>query len=253
MKPRSLSVFFPMYNELLNIEKVLAEAQRVIPALGFSDYEILIVDDGSRDGCDHIVEVESARNAHIRLVRHEQNQGYGVALRTGFTQATKEAVFYTDCDLPVDLQDIQKALPLLENADLVVGYRIKRHETLRRAIYSRIYNLLMKMLFGVHVRDVNFSFKLVSREVLEQIHLTATTVFIDGQLLAEAHSKGFKIVEIPVVYRPRNFGSSNFNSLRTAFATLAEMLAYRWNLWFHLEETTKKEKVVELEQPFPVD
>ena len=245
MAAKSFSVFFPMYNESLNIEKVLIEAQRVIPTLGFADYEILIVDDGSQDGCDRLVETWMEKNAHIRLVLHPKNMGYGVALRTGFTQATKEAVFYTDCDLPVDLWDIQRALPLLENADLVIGYRIKRYETARRALYSRVYNMLVRLLFGVHVRDVNFSFKLVSREVLDQINLTATTVFIDGQLLAEAHKKGFKIVEIPVEYHPRRLGSSNFNSLRTAYATLVEMLGYRWGSWFRLEKLEKKDKAIE--------
>jgi glycosyltransferase involved in cell wall biosynthesis len=152
--------------------------------------------------------------------------GYGVALRTGFTEANREAVFYTDCDLPADLHDLARALPLLQEADLVIGYRVKRYETLRRAIYSRIYNLLMRLLFGVHVRDVNFSFKLVRGEVLDAICLSAKTVFIDGQLLAEAVRHGYKIAEIPVEYTPRKFGRSNFDSLKTAWATLTEMTGY---------------------------
>lgn len=226
MRPQSLSIFFPMYNERQNIEQTLDQAEEVIPKLGFRDYEILVIDDGSRDGCDRLVEGRAQRNEHIRLVRHTHNQGYGAALRTGFTQANREVVFYTDCDLPADLMDIQRALPLLENADLVIGYRIKRHETLRRAIYSRIYNLLMRLLFGVHVRDVNFSFKLVNRSVLQRIHLTAGTVFIDGQLLAEAVRYGFRIAELPIEYTPRRFGRSNFDSLRTAWLTLKELLGY---------------------------
>jgi glycosyltransferase involved in cell wall biosynthesis len=226
MQIKSLSVFFPMYNERHNIEAVLAQAKAVIPELGFSDYEILFVDDGSRDGCDLLVEAQAQHDPHIRLVRHPHNMGYGAALRTGFTQADREAVFYTDCDLPVDLRDIARALSRLQEADLVIGYRIKRHETLRRAVYSRIYNLLMRLLFGVRVRDVNFSFKLVRGEVLRNICLSAKTVFIDGQLLAEAVRCGYKIAEIPVEYTPRKFGRSNFDSLKTAWATLTEMLGY---------------------------
>jgi glycosyltransferase involved in cell wall biosynthesis len=218
-----------MYNERRNIEQVLAQAETVIPELGFSDYEILIIDDGSRDGCDALVEAQAQCHPHIRLVRHPQNMGYGVALRTGFTEADREAVFYTDCDLPADLRDLARALPLLQEADLVIGYRVKRYETLRRAIYSRIYNLLMRLLFGVHVRDVNFSFKLVRGEVLDAICLSAKTVFIDGQLLAEAVRHGYKIAEIPIEYTPRKFGRSNFDSLKTAWATLTEMVGYWLN------------------------
>ncbi len=225
MRQQKLSVFFPMYNEKQNISHVLNRAQEVIPTLGFADYEILVIDDGSSDGCDQVVKSYAEHNQHIHLIQHPCNLGYGAALDTGFTQATGDYVFYTDSDLPVDLQDIARVIPLLENADVVVGYRIKRHETVRRAIYSRIYNILMRLLFGVHVRDVNFSFKLVSRSVLQKIRLSARTVFIDGQLLAESIRHGFRIVEIPVEYIPRHFGHSSFDSLRVAWDTLNEMLA----------------------------
>jgi glycosyltransferase involved in cell wall biosynthesis len=215
-----------MYNERQNIEQVLDRAEEVIPDLGFQNYEILIIDDGSRDGCDRIVEERARADEHLRLYRHARNEGYGAALRTGFQQASREAVFYTDCDLPADLRDLEIAIPLLEEADLVIGYRKERHETLRRAIYSRTYNFLMRFLFGVFVRDVNFSFKLVRRSALQKINLTAETVFIDGQLLAEARRQGFKIVEIPIEYTPRRFGKSNFDSLKTAWATLVEIVQY---------------------------
>ena len=109
-----------------------------------------------------------------------------------------------------------------------VGYRIRRYDTPRRAVYSKVYNLLMRVLFGVRVRDVNFSFKLVSRKVLDHIRLSAATVFIDGQLLAEAKRHGFVVAELPIDYRPRKVGSSSFNSLRAAWDTLVEMLRHRF-------------------------
>lgn len=226
-RPSSLSIFFPMYNERENILQVLAEAARVLPTLGLRDYEILIIDDGSQDGSAEMVADCARHDPHIRLVRHPRNLGYGAALRTGFASASREAVFYTDSDLPVDLREIEVALREIEHADLVIGYRVRRHETLRRAIYSRIYNRLMQWMFDVRVRDVNFSFKMIRREVLERISLTAGTVFIDGQLLAEAQRLGCRIVEVPVQYRPRQHGASSFDSLRAAWDTLWEMASYR--------------------------
>lgn len=226
MQPQSLSFFFPMYNESQNIAHTLDEAERILPELGFSDYEILVIDDGSQDGCTQIVEARARQNPCIHLIRHPKNLGYGRALRTGFTQASKDVVFYTDCDLPIDLHVLEDALLLLNGSDLVIGYRIKRYETLRRAVYSRIYNLLMRLLFNVHVRDVNFSCKLVRRAVIDDINLTAGTVFIDGQLLAESVDHGYRICEMPVNYTPRRFGKSNFDSLQTAWRTLQEMLGY---------------------------
>jgi glycosyltransferase involved in cell wall biosynthesis len=152
----------------------------------------------------------------VRAIHHPHNLGYGAALRTGFRHASKELVFYTDCDEPVDLSELKRALAYMQpGVDLVVGYRVRRHDTLRRWIYSRIYNLLVRFLFGVPVRDVNFSFKLDSG-----------STFIDGELLAEACRAGCTIKEIGVEYRPRQCGKSSFDSWHAALHALGEMMAY---------------------------
>lgn len=228
MQPLTLSVFFPMYNESANIAVTLERALAVIPSLGFADFEILVIDDGSRDDSALVVRRAAQSEPRIRLVSHPRNLGYGAALRTGFTAARGDVVFYTDSDLPIDLSELERALPLLAGTDLVIGYRLRRHDTPRRAVYSKVYNLLMRALFGVRVRDVNFSFKLVRRRVLDTIELSASTVFIDGQLLAEAVRRGFQITEMPIEYTPRRVGTSSFDSLRAAWVTLVEMLRYRF-------------------------
>jgi glycosyltransferase involved in cell wall biosynthesis len=240
MPPQSLSIFFPMFNERENIERVIASVEELIPKLALKDYEISVIDDGSCDGCTQIVQEWSTRNSHVRLVIHPQNMGYGAALRTGFTTGNCDAVFYTDCDLPHDLNELIKALPLLNSADLVVGYRHERYLTLRRAIYSRVYNMLMRLLFNIRVSDVNCSFKLVRKQVLDRINLTATTAFIDGQLLVEASRLGYSIVEIPVKYTPRHLGRSNFDSLWAAWSTLVEMTRYWFRYVFHLRLAIEK-------------
>lgn len=228
MQPPTLSVFFPMYNESANIAVTLERALAAIPSLGFADFEILVIDDGSRDDSALVVRRAAEREPRIRLVSHPRNLGYGAALRTGFTAARGDVVFYTDSDLPIELGEIARALPLLAGTDLVIGYRLRRYDTPRRALYSKVYNLLMRILFGVRVRDVNFSFKLVRRRVLDAIKLSAATVFIDGQLLAEAVRHGFQITEMPIEYTPRQVGTSSFDSVRAAWVTLVEMLRYRF-------------------------
>jgi glycosyltransferase involved in cell wall biosynthesis len=216
-----------MYNERDNIAVTLDRALAVIPTLGFADFEIVVIDDGSRDDSALVVRRAALSEPRIRLVSHPRNLGYGAALRTGFMAARGDVVFYTDSDLPVDLSEIARALPLLEDADLVIGYRRRRYDTPRRAVYSKVYNLLMRALFGVRVRDVNFSFKLVRRRALDAIQLTASTVFIDGQLLAAAVHGGFRIAELPIDYTPRKIGKSSFDSWHAAWVTLVEMLRYR--------------------------
>ncbi|HEY71927.1 MAG: glycosyltransferase family 2 protein [Chloroflexi bacterium] len=222
----SLTLFFPMYNERETVARMTSKALDVLETLT-ADYEVIIVDDASHDGSEQIADELARQHPQVRVIHHPQNLGYGAALRTGLQSASKELVFYTDCDEPVDLQEIGRALALIgPNADLVLGYRIKRYDTLRRFVYSKVYNWLCRLLFGVRARDVNFSFKLLKREVLEHIHLSAGSVFIDGELLAEAVRCGYEIVEIPVEYFPRRSGKSSFDSLSAAFYTLEEMLAY---------------------------
>jgi len=225
----AISLFMPMYNERAYVDRMVASAQAVLEKLA-DEYEVLIVDDGSTDGSAQIADRLTSENGHVRVLHHPRNLGYGAALRTGFANASKELVFYTDCDEPVDLNDLGRALALMTpDVDLIVGYRTDRHDTPRRWLYSHVYNALMRLLFDVRVRDVNFSFKLVRRAVLHRVSLRAGSTFIDGELLAEAVRHGFRIVEIPVEYHPRIAGKSSFDGLDAAIYTLREMLSYSWH------------------------
>ncbi len=222
---RSITLFYPMYNELKSVEPMTRKALQVMQSIS-DEFEILIIDDGSSDGSEQLADELAQLDARIRVIHHQGNKGYGQALRTGWAGATKDIVIYTDCDEPFDLWLIGEALDHLEGHDMVIGYRLQRWEGLRRYVYSKIYNLLVRFLFGVHVKDVNFSLKVIRRELLQKLHLGAGSVFIDGELLAEAMRYGPRIYEMPVQYLPRKQGVSHFNSLRAATYTLKEIWAY---------------------------
>lgn len=227
-KPFSISLFFPMYNEVDSVEGMIQKALVVLQKVT-NDFEIIIVNDGSTDGSEILADRLAAANPHVHVIHHQGNKGYGQALRTGFASASKDIVMYTDCDEPADLWLIRDALPHFANHDMVIGYRLNRWEGIRRFIYSLGYNAMVRLLFGVHVRDINFSFKLIRRDALKHITLSAESVFIDGELLAEATRLGLRIYQIPVEYRARKYGVSHFNSIRAATHTLEEIWTY-WRL-----------------------
>jgi dolichol-phosphate mannosyltransferase len=223
----SITIFLPMHNEYATVERMVSKALESLSSTT-DDYEMLIIDDCSSDGSEEIAQRLAVEHNAVRVIRHPVNRGYGAALRTGFCNASKDLVLYTDCDEPVDLGELRRALPLAQRYDAVVGYRLDRHDTPRRWLYSKIYNFLVRRLFGVPVRDVNFSFKLIHRRALDRLTLSARSVFIDGELLAELVRHGLTITEIPIEYQPRQHGSSNFDSFRAAWETLGEIVSYWW-------------------------
>lgn len=219
-----------MHDERESLPATAGRALAVLNGLGL-EYELLIVDDGSSDGSERLAAELQAREPHVRVLRHEQNLGYGQALRSGFAAARGEIVAYTDCDQPADLGRLPEALRLFDDpaVDLVIGYRLSRaQDGLRRRAFALAYNLLVRALFSVRVRDVNFAFKLIRRRALLGLRLSARTGFIDGQLLSEARRLGLRLVEIPVHYRPREHGRSHFDGLRPALENLKEMLGLRF-------------------------
>jgi glycosyltransferase involved in cell wall biosynthesis len=224
----NVSVFIPMYNEESSAAGTLSGLRQILTECT-DDFEIVAVDDGSRDRTAALVREHAARDPRIRLVQHERNLGYGAALRTGFKSVSKDIVFYTDADLPVDFSLLRQVLPRMKDHQVIIGYRLDRAEPLQRRVFSKIYNLVLRALFGLRVRDVNFSFKLFRKDVVDRFKdkLAARSVFIDGEVLVHLKRLGIPLYEWPVDYHPRQAGVSTLGSWRQAAFTFSEILRFR--------------------------
>lgn len=224
-KRNGISVFLPAYNEEENIERAVLATVQVLRQIS-DDWEVIVVNDASLDKTGEIAERLSRQIPGVRVIHHEKNTRLGGALRTGFANSSKDLVFYTDADNPVDMNDLKWAVPMMSDVDFITGYRLNREEPLKRKIYSRCYNWMIRLIFGLKVRDVNFSFKLVKQRVLEKARLHSQGSFIDAELLIEARKHGFLIKEVGVRYFPRTQGVSTLASPSVIFKILNEMWTY---------------------------
>jgi len=222
----SLSVFFPCYNEAENVEKVVRNAAEVLASL-VADWEIIIVNDGSADQTGAIADRLAADNPRIRAVHHPTNKGYGAALATGFTEATKELVFYTDGDGQFDFSEINRLLDCIEEADIVSGYRRKRQDSLIRRINGAGWSWLSQRLLGFRCRDVNSAFKLYKREIFDRIEIKSTSALVNAEILARAVRTGYTIKTVPVVHFPRKAGEQTGAKLSVIFRAFCELLKLR--------------------------
>ncbi|HVP39629.1 MAG TPA: glycosyltransferase family 2 protein [Candidatus Saccharimonadales bacterium] len=222
----SISFVFPMYNERENIEEMIFRTLAVAPELT-RDFEIVVVDDASTDGSGAIVDRLAERHPAVRCIHHPVNRKLGGALRTGFAASTKALAVYTDSDLPIDMNDIKLALPYIEQADVLIGYRLVRTEGLRRRVISKAYNWIIRRAFGLRVRDVNFAFKVLRRPVLEAIELRSEGSFIDAEIILEALRHGFRVREVGMMFYQRTAGKSSLAGAGVILKILAEM----WEYW----------------------
>jgi glycosyltransferase involved in cell wall biosynthesis len=217
--PLSITFFFPAWNEEEIIERTVAAAQeageRLIADGEVASYEVLVVDDASTDATGPILDRLATEVPHLRVVHHDQNRKLGGSLKTGLAAAGGALVLYTDADLPFDLVEVSKAVRLLRiyEADVVSAYRHDRTgEGPRRLVYSYAYNQLVRLALGLRIRDVNFAFKLLRREVLDKVELRSEGSFIDVELLARAEAYGFRVIQFGVDYFPRTRGVSTLSS-----------------------------------------
>lgn len=232
-----LTFFFPMWNEEEYISRTLRAAREagesLIGAGEIADYEIIIIDDASTDATGKLADEAATADARVRVVHHPVNRKLGGSIKTGFTHASGDLILYTDADLPFDMKELEKACRLLRQyeADIVSAYRFDRTgEGYTRTVYSFFYNALVRVFFGVRVRDVNFAFKLVRARIFEHVRLESEGSFIDAELIIRAQKLGYHVVQFGVDYFPRTRGVSTLSSPAVIAKILREMRGLRREL-----------------------
>jgi glycosyltransferase involved in cell wall biosynthesis len=199
---KSISVFLPALNEEENIKSCVLSVKNYLNRR-FKDYEILVIASGSTDNTAKIVLGIAKKDNHIKLVNYKKILGYGTALRSGFTHSSKKLIFYTDSDNQFNIEDMDRLLPLLETYDIISGFRVNRQDPPMRIFIAFVYNILIRVLFGLKIRDIDASFKLYEREVFDKIRLKSKTGLIDAEVLIKAQKNGFLIGQIGVRHYPR--------------------------------------------------
>lgn len=230
--PPSVSIVFPMYNEEAYIHRAVRAARAALEETT-PDHEIIIVDDCSTDRTGAIADELAREDPRVKVVHNPVNRRLGGTLRAGYAVASKQLLLYTDADLPFDLQELPRAVRLLDyqQADVLSAYRFDRtSEGFIRTVYSFVYNTLIRVLFGLRVKDVNFSFKLFRRALLEKFPLKSEGSLIDVELLVRAKKAGANIIQIGVDYFPRSRGLSTLSSP----AVIVKILKELGQLWDEL-------------------
>lgn len=225
-----LSVFFPAYNEEVHIKETVGKAKKVLEKTA-DKWEIIIVNDGSSDRTGEFAEDLSNSDKRIRVITHSPNRGYGAAFKTGFYSAKYDWIAFTDSDGQFDFSEIADFIDKQSEtaADLVIGYYKKRQVSFSKIITSRMWELLVYVMFGLHVRDIDCGFKLVSKKVIDTIPNLQSErgAFISSEFLIKAKKSGFKIVEIPVTHRPRTAGQGTGRNLNVIISSFVDL----FKLW----------------------
>lgn len=225
-----ISFVFPMFNEIGNIERMIRSTHDVARRT-VDEFEIIVVNDASTDGCGELADSMRAEIPELRVLHHQRNRTLGGALKTGFAAARMDYVLYMDSDLPVGFDEVERVLVDERNgAEMVIGYRVGRAENIYRQIQSRIYNALLRLVFGLRVRDANFAFKLFRRELVVR-PLRSEGSFVDAELLLEAARRRWAIREVGLNYHVRQAGTSSLGGPRVVPKLLREMLDYRRTRW----------------------
>jgi len=227
-----LSYFFPAHNEAANLRGLVEEALETLPGLAEA-FEIVIVDDGSKDETPRLADELAGAHPQVRAVHHPTNLGYGAALRSGFAAARYANLAFTDGDRQFKVADLGRLIERLDagDVDAVVGYRIRRADPLVRTVYARLYRLANLLFFGLTVRDVDCACKLFRRSALEGVNVESGGAFFSAELLIKLRAAGRRLAEVGVPHYPRTAGSPTGAKPQVVFRAVRDFWLLRLRLW----------------------
>jgi glycosyltransferase involved in cell wall biosynthesis len=225
-----LSIFFPAYNDAGTIASLAIVAHMTARQLT-DDYEVIVVEDGSPDHTGELLDEMARHFPWLKVVHHQQNRGYGGALRSGFATASKELVFYTDGDAQYDPRELQALWGAFgPDVDFVNGFKLGRSDPFHRVVIGRVYHWFVKLAFGLRVRDVDCDFRLMRRSVFDKVELTRSSGVICVELMKKVQDHGFRIGQVGVHHFHRSYGKSQFFNFPRVARTLLDLM----KLWLEL-------------------
>jgi glycosyltransferase involved in cell wall biosynthesis len=219
-------VFFPCYNEEANVEKTTRAALKMCRRVS-SDFEVLIVNDGSADRTGEIADRLATEHAEVRAVHNNPNLGYGGALQAGFRESSKDWIFYTDGDGQFDFEEIDLLLPLMDQFDIISAYRTNRQDSAIRKLNAWCWGTLVNIAFGMWIKDIDCAFKIFPRKLFEQIEMKSMGALIDTEVLARAKRLGYSIGQVGVHHYPRTAGEQSGANLRVILRAFKELFVLR--------------------------
>jgi len=221
---KDISVVFPAYNEKNNIEICILLARTILKEL-VNNFEIIIVDDGSIDNTKEICLQLEEKFPEVRVISKARNEGYGFALRDGFQAAKFDLVFFSDADRQFDIMNLIDLLPWVDKYDIVIGFRKKRQDTIKRKILSFGYNALVRAIFDLNIRDIDCAFKIFRKSIFDKIEIESSRFFVNTEILAKARKLRYSIKEVGVTHFPRLEDDSKV-SFKDIFWTLKEIYGH---------------------------
>jgi hypothetical protein len=225
----TLSLVLPAFNEAENLPIVVERALQILPRY-FQRFEIVIVNDGSRDGTGAVADGLAGAYSPVNVVHHLKNRGYGGALVSGFAASRGDFVMFMDADQQFDIEDIDRLTPFIESHDIVAGFRMERNDPIHRRAFAEIFNVTIRVLFGVHMRDIDCAFKVFQGDLLRSIALTSSGALINTEIQAKARRQGATVQQVGVRHFPRVAGSPTGGNPKIILRAMRDTP----RLWWHM-------------------
>jgi glycosyltransferase involved in cell wall biosynthesis len=227
---RDVSAFFPCYNDELSIPRMVRDVHGALRK-SVEDFEIIVVDDGSRDGSVAVLRSLQCEIPELRIVEHETNRGYGGALLSGFAAATRTWVFYTDGDAQYRASELTRCIDAVEpGIDFVQGYKLGRGDPWYRKLIGRTYHHAVRVLFNLRVRDTDCDFRLIKRERVDGVELVSTSGVICVEMMRKFQVAGARFAEVGVSHFARPHGRSQFFRLPAIARSVRQLMVLWWTL-----------------------